>query len=49
MGGGLGGGWVLQISSDGNDRRIFWGFQSFRFQEFLDRTVWQEFFLDGLI
>ena len=32
-----GGGWVLQISSDGDDQRIFWGFEIFDSGIFLGR------------
>ena len=40
-----GGGWVLWISSDGDDWRIFWGLKfSIQGSQFLGRKIWQIFF-----
>ena len=39
-----GGGWVLRISSDGDDRRIFFGFEIFDSRIFLGRKIWQVIF-----
>ena len=44
-----GGGGVLRISSDGDDRRIFGGFEIFDSGIFLGRKIWQVFFFGGLI
>ena len=38
------GGGVLRISSDGDDRRIFLGFEIFDSGIFLGRKIWQVFF-----
>ena len=40
---------VLQISSDGDDWRIFGGFEISDSVSFLARKIWQVFFLGGLI
>ena len=37
-------GGVLGISSDGDDRRFFWGFEIFDSGIFLGTKIWQEFF-----
>ena len=37
------GGGGLRISSDGDDRRIFWGFEIFDSEIFLGRRIWQVF------
>ena len=44
-----GGGGVLRISSDGDDRRIFWGLKFSIPGFFLGKKIWQVFFLGGLI
>ena len=44
-----GGGRILWISSDGDDRRIFLGFEIFHSGMSLGRKIWQVFFLGGLI
>ena len=41
---GGGGGGVLQISSDGDDQRIFFGFEIFDSRIFWSRKIWQVFF-----
>ena len=47
----MGGGGVLRISSDGDNRRIFFGggVEIFHSGMFLGRKIWQVFFLGGLI
>ena len=40
---------VLRISSDGDDRRIFWGVWNFRFRYFLGWKNLASIFLGGLI
>ena len=40
-------GGVLRISSDGDDRRIFWGLKFSIPGFFLGRKIWQVFFLGG--
>ena len=37
-------GGVLGISSDGDDQRIFWGFEIFDSGIFLGTKIWQVFF-----
>ena len=49
MGGGGGGG-VFGILSDGDNQRIFFGFEIFDSRIFWDRKIWPDlYFLGGLI